>query len=113
MFKCYFPLLYRVNRQTPIQRTGPAGNTGHWEPIRALAVTGDYNANSLVSVGTDGRMCAWSLDMLAQPTQTMELVYKQAKTVIPSSVAFVRDFDDSFLIGAQDGYVYLGSRNGK
>ncbi|KAM3188272.1 hypothetical protein ACTXT7_000588 [Hymenolepis weldensis] len=102
----------RVNRQTPIQRTGPAGNTGHWEPIRALAVTGDHNANNLVSVGTDGRMCAWSLDMLAQPTQTMELVYKQAKTVIPSSVAFVRDFDDSFLIGAQDGYVYLGSRSG-
>lgn len=103
----------RVNRQTPIQRTRLAGNTGHFEPIRALAVTGDLNANNLVSISTDGRMCAWSLDMLAQPMQTMELVYKQAKAVTPSSVAFVRDFDDSFLIGAQDGYVYAGSRAGK
>ncbi|VDN96202.1 unnamed protein product [Rodentolepis nana] len=103
----------RVNRQTPIQRTSLAGNIGHWEPITALAVTGDHNANNLVSVSTDGRLCSWSLDMLAQPTQTMELVYKQAKAVTPSSVAFVRDFDDGFLIGAQDGYVYSGSRTGK
>lgn len=51
--------------------------------------------------------------MLAQPAETMELVYKQAKAVTPSSVAFLRDFDDSFLIGAQDGYIYAGSRAGK
>lgn len=102
----------RVNRKTPIQRTGLGGNSAHCEPIRSIVVTGDQNANNLVSVSADGRLCGWSLDMLAKPFQTMELVYKQAKTVAPTSVAFVRDFDDSFLIGTQDGFIYAGCRSG-
>ncbi|KAL5104998.1 Dynein cytoplasmic 1 intermediate chain 2a [Taenia crassiceps] len=102
----------RVNRETPIQRTGLGGNSAHWEPIRSIAVTGNQDTNNLISVSADGRLCGWSLDMLARPFQTMELIYKQAKTVAPTSVAFVRDFDDSFLIGAQDGFIYGGCRSG-
>lgn len=105
--------MLRVNRQTPIQRTGLAGNVGHWEPIKFIAVTEQQNSTNLVSVSADGKLCAWSLDMLAKPFQTMELVYKQAKAVTPSAVAFIRDFDDSFLIGAQDGSIYAGTRSGK
>uniref|UniRef100_A0A5K3FCZ1 WD_REPEATS_REGION domain-containing protein n=1 Tax=Mesocestoides corti TaxID=53468 RepID=A0A5K3FCZ1_MESCO len=102
----------RVNRQTPVQRTSFAGGSGHCEPIRELAVTGSQTANNLVSVSADGRLCAWSLDMFATPLQTMELVYKQAKSVAPTSVAFAHDFDDGFLVGAQDGCVYGGCRTG-
>ncbi|VDK21614.1 unnamed protein product, partial [Taenia asiatica] len=102
----------RVNRQTPIQWTGLCENTAHWEPIRSIAVTGNLNANTLVSVSADGRLCGWSLDMLAKPFQTIELVHKQAKVVAPTSVAFMRDFDDSFLVGAQDGFIYGGCRSG-
>lgn len=76
-------------------------------------MTGQATMNNLVSVSADGRLCTWSLDMLAEPFQTMELAYKQAKSIAPSSVAFVRDFDDSFLIGAQDGFIYSGVRTGK
>ncbi|VDM19786.1 unnamed protein product [Hydatigera taeniaeformis] len=103
----------RVNRETPVQWTGLCGNLVHWGPVRSIAVTGNQDTNNLISVGADGRLCGWSLDMLAKPFQTMELVYKQAKLVAPTSVAFVQDFDDSFLIGAQDGCIYSGCRCGR
>ena len=75
-------------------------------------MTDKKTSNNLVSVSTDGRLCEWSLDMLASPFQTIELMYKQAKAVTPSAVAF-RDCDDRFLIGSQDGSIYAGCRSGE
>ena len=40
-----------------------------------MSVVGTQNANNLISISTDGKMCSWSLDMLSQPqaSHTVEL----------------------------------------
>lgn len=36
-------------------------------PVYCVSVVGTQNANNLISISTDGKMCSWSLDMLSQP----------------------------------------------
>lgn len=36
-------------------------------PVHCVSVVGTQNANNLISISTDGKMCSWSLDMLSQP----------------------------------------------
>ena len=36
-------------------------------PVYCVNVVGTQNANNLISISTDGKMCSWSLDMLSQP----------------------------------------------
>ncbi|VDL99260.1 unnamed protein product [Schistocephalus solidus] len=84
----------------------------HAEPIKALAVTGTQNAHNLISVSSDGKLCSWSLDMLGQPQESLELTYRQAKTVSPTAMSFFPEDANNFLIGAFDGNVYSGCRHG-
>lgn len=39
-------------------------------PVYCVNVVGTQNANNLISISTDGKMCSWSLDMLSQPQVT-------------------------------------------
>ncbi|KAF0024708.1 hypothetical protein F2P81_023510 [Scophthalmus maximus] len=56
----------RSHRRTPVQRT-PLSAAAHTHPVYCVNVVGTQNANNLITVSTDGRMCSWSLDMLSQP----------------------------------------------
>ncbi|VDN49768.1 unnamed protein product [Dibothriocephalus latus] len=85
----------------------------HSEPIKALTVTGSQNAHNLISISSDGKMCSWSMDMLGQPQESLELTYRQAKTVTPTAMSFFPDDANNFLIGAFDGNIYSGCRHGK
>ncbi|KAG0340071.1 hypothetical protein BG004_006569 [Podila humilis] len=49
---------------------------GHTHPVYALDMVGTQNAHNLISVSTDGTMCSWQLDMLAQPQETLPLDYQ-------------------------------------
>ena len=42
-------------------------------PVYCVQVVGTQNAYNLISVSTDGKMCSWSLDMLSQPQDSIEL----------------------------------------
>jgi dynein intermediate chain len=66
----------RASRKTPIQRT-PLSSIGHTHPVYSLSVLGTQNANNLVSVSTDGRMCVWAFESLHQPLEVLELRNKQ------------------------------------
>lgn len=66
----------RASRKTPIQRT-PLSSIGHTHPVYSLAVLGTQNANNLVTVSTDGRMCVWAFESLHQPLEVLELRNKQ------------------------------------
>ncbi|KAM7536876.1 hypothetical protein Aperf_G00000087878 [Anoplocephala perfoliata] len=120
----------RVNRRTPVQKTHLAGSgAAHVEAICGLGVTGSRSANNLVSVSSEGRMCAWSLDMLGAPIQTIDLappantgagnmassgIKRSTNPITPTCLAFLPGVDTSrFLVGSQDGSVYAGSRNVK
>lgn len=46
-------------------RSSPLLSSQH--PVYCVSVVGTQNANNLISISTDGKMCSWSLDMLSQP----------------------------------------------
>ena len=54
-----------------------------------VQVVGTQNAYNLMSVSTDGKMCSWSLDMLSQPQDSIELNVSDATTAHPIIVISV------------------------
>ncbi|XP_038144677.1 cytoplasmic dynein 1 intermediate chain 1 isoform X6 [Cyprinodon tularosa] len=101
----------RSHRRTPVQRT-PLSAAAHTHPVYCVNVVGTQNANNLISVSTDGRLCSWSLDMLSQPQETMELVYNKSKPVAVTGMAFPTGDVNNYVVGSEEGTVYTASRHG-
>uniref|UniRef100_H2V8L0 Dynein cytoplasmic 1 intermediate chain 2 n=1 Tax=Takifugu rubripes TaxID=31033 RepID=H2V8L0_TAKRU len=101
----------RSNKRTPVQRT-PLSAAAHTHPVYCVNVVGTQNANNLISISTDGRMCSWSLDMLSHPQDSMELVFKQSKAVAVTSMSFPHGDVNNFVVGSEDGSVYMACRHG-
>ncbi|EDV27646.1 uncharacterized protein TRIADDRAFT_20566, partial [Trichoplax adhaerens] len=100
----------RSYKRTPVQRT-PLSAAAHTHPVFCIDVLGTQNANNLISICNDGKLCSWSLDMLSQPQDTMELQYKQ-KVVPVNCMAFPTNDVNNFIVGSEEGTVYSGSRHG-
>ncbi|KAK0286264.1 hypothetical protein LTR91_017531 [Friedmanniomyces endolithicus] len=95
----------------PVQKTPlTGGRTGHAHPIYSLAVVGTQNANSIISVSTDGVVCAWSADMLTVPQEYLELqspnksAYK-TDDVAPTCISFPASDPTYFLAGTEQGSI--------
>nr|OQO31628.1 hypothetical protein B0A51_00780 [Rachicladosporium sp. CCFEE 5018] len=95
----------------PVQRTPlTGGRSGHAHPIYSLAVVGTPNASSILTVSTDGVVCAWSPDMLTQPQEFLELrapnpsAYK-TDDVAPICMAFPASDPTYFLAGTEQGSI--------
>ncbi|CAG5891032.1 unnamed protein product [Menidia menidia] len=101
----------RSHRRTPVQRT-PLSAAAHTHPVYCVNVVGTQNANNLITVSTDGRMCSWSLDMLSQPQETMELAYNKSKPVAVTGMAFPTGDVNNYVVGSEEGTVYTASRHG-
>uniref|UniRef100_A0A1B6CBH8 Cytoplasmic dynein intermediate chain n=1 Tax=Clastoptera arizonana TaxID=38151 RepID=A0A1B6CBH8_9HEMI len=101
----------RVQKRTPIQRT-PLSASAHTHPVYCLNVIGTQNAHNLISVSTDGKVCSWSLDMLSQPQETLELQHKQSKAIAATCLAFPLNDVNNFVIGSEEGAVYSACRHG-
>uniref|UniRef100_A0A6Q2XJM9 Dynein cytoplasmic 1 intermediate chain 1 n=1 Tax=Esox lucius TaxID=8010 RepID=A0A6Q2XJM9_ESOLU len=101
----------RSHRRTPIQRT-PLSAAAHTHPVYCVNVVGTQNANNLITVSTDGKMCSWSLDMLSQPQESMELVYNKSKPVAVTGMAFPAGDVNNYVVGSEEGTVYSASRHG-
>lgn len=102
----------RVQKRTPIQRT-PLSAAAHTHPVYCLNVVGTPNAHNLLSISTDGRLCSWSLDMLSQPQETMELIHLRAtKPVAVTCMAFPNNEVNNFIVGSEEGAVYSACRHG-
>ncbi|XP_056148459.1 dynein, cytoplasmic 1, intermediate chain 2a-like isoform X2 [Lampris incognitus] len=101
----------RSNKRTPVQRT-PLSAAAHTHPVYCVNIVGTQNAHNLISISTDGKMCSWSLDMLSQPQESLELVFKQSKSVAVTSMAFPLADVNNFVVGSEDGSVYTASRHG-
>uniref|UniRef100_H2YZR2 Uncharacterized protein n=1 Tax=Ciona savignyi TaxID=51511 RepID=H2YZR2_CIOSA len=100
----------RSNKRTA-QRS-KLSTAAHTHPVYCMDVVGTQNAHNLISVSTDGKMCSWSLDMLTQPLEAMELQHKQSKSVAVMSMAFQLNNVNNFAIGAEDGSLYTACRHG-
>ena len=91
----------------------PLSTSGHTHPVYSLALLGTQNANSLVSASTDGVVCAWSLDMLARPQETLELVHpahNKTDEVSITSLGFPLGETATFWCGTEEGNVYAAHR---
>ncbi|KAJ3340563.1 hypothetical protein HDU93_006856 [Gonapodya sp. JEL0774] len=102
-------------KSLPVLKT-PLSGAGHTHPVYALAMVGTTNAHALVSASTDGTVCGWQFDMLAMPTETVELSVPahptQPKTdeVAITSMSFPDSETTSFLVGTEEGVVYHANR---
>ncbi|PVU96496.1 hypothetical protein BB559_002376 [Furculomyces boomerangus] len=96
----------------PVMKT-LVGASGHTQPVYSLNLVGTKNAHQLVTASTDGQVCTWQLDMLAQPFETINLVNQFDKRVDDVGVTCM-DFADnetsSFWVGTQGGEVFTGNR---
>lgn len=95
----------------PVQKTPlTGGRSGHAHPIYSLAVVGTQNASSIISVSTDGVVCAWSADMLTTPQEYLELhsphpsAYK-TDDVAPTCISFPHSDPTYFLAGTEQGSI--------
>ncbi|XP_051562684.1 dynein, cytoplasmic 1, intermediate chain 2a isoform X3 [Myxocyprinus asiaticus] len=101
----------RSNKRTPVQRT-PLSASAHTHPVYCVNLVGTQNAHNLISISTDGKMCSWSLDMLSTPQDSLELVFKQSKSVAVTSMSFPLGDVNNFVVGSEDGSVYTACRHG-
>jgi len=98
-------------KRTPVQRS-PLSASAHTHPVYCMKVVGTQNAHNLISISTDGRLCSWSLDMLSQPQETLELQHKQGRPVAVTSLAFPAGDVNNFIVGSEEGHVYTACRHG-
>jgi len=99
-------------RSLPVLRT-PLSASGHTHPVYSLAITGTQNAHNLVSASTDGTVCAWVLDRLAKPVETLELSHAgQSKTdeVSITCMGFPSNDAATFWVGSEEGHVFTANR---
>jgi len=101
----------RYNKRTPVQRS-PLSASAHTHPVYCAKVVGTQNAHNLITISTDGKMCSWSLDMLAQPQETLELQHKQSKAVATTCLTFPQNDVNNFLVGSEEGTIYTACRHG-
>lgn len=81
-------------------------------PVYCLKVVGTQNSHNVISVSTDGKLCSWSLDMLAQPQETLDLQYRQGKPVAATCLSFPQGSVNNFVIGSEEGTVFSACRHG-
>jgi dynein intermediate chain len=99
-------------KQLPVLKT-PLGAAGHTHPVYNIQVVGTQNANHLITASTDGLVCTWMLDMLAQPQESLELLNSnQPKTdeVAITCLDFPVQETTQFWVGTEEGNIYLASR---
>jgi len=53
-------------KHLPVLKT-PLSAAGHTHPVYAMHMVGTQNAHNLITSSTDGTVCSWLVDMLAQP----------------------------------------------
>jgi dynein intermediate chain len=100
-------------KHLPVLKT-PLSAAGHTHPVYALQMVGTQNAHNLITSSSDGLVCAWLVDMLAQPQETLELTHSgHAKTaeVAITTLAFPDNETTTFWVGTEEGNVYQANRN--
>ncbi|TPX11441.1 uncharacterized protein E0L32_007860 [Thyridium curvatum] len=95
-------------KSAPVQKTPLTGN-GHTHPVYSVDIVGTQNANNIISCSTDGEVCGWTVDMLAQPQETLHLwAPPPAKNEMmsPICMAFPDADPTFFLVGSEEGIIF-------
>lgn len=95
-------------RAAPVQKT-PLTGSGHTHPVYCVDIVGTQNANNIISCSTDGAVCGWSIDMLAQPQEAMTLLAPlpaKNEDLSPTCMAFPQADPTFFLVGSEEGTIF-------
>lgn len=100
-------------RRTP--PANPSSNLGHTHPIFSLNIVGTPNAHNILTADTDGVVCSWSFDMLAQAQEYLVLSTTSGglrfdDVVAPMSMSFPVSDPTFFLVGSEEGPIYACHR---
>lgn len=102
----------RSKSHAPVQKTALTGS-GHAHPVYSIDIVGTQNANNIISCSTDGVVCSWSIDMLANPQEYLELLAPppaKSEDVAPLCMAFPQADPTYFLAGTEEGTIYACHR---
>ncbi|KAK1215473.1 hypothetical protein PQX77_021907 [Marasmius sp. AFHP31] len=99
-------------KHLPVLKT-PLSASGHTHPVYAMQMVGTQNAHNLITSSTDGTVCSWLVDMLAQPQETLELIHAGHNKTGEVAIT-IMDFPDNetttFWVGTEEGNVYQANR---
>ncbi|CAK5267528.1 unnamed protein product [Mycena citricolor] len=100
------------SKHLPVLKT-PLSAAGHTHPVYAIQMVGTQNAHNLITSSTDGTVCSWLVDMLAQPQETLELVHaghNKTGEVAITALDFPNNETTTFWVGTEEGNVYQANR---
>jgi len=100
------------SKHLPVLKT-PLSAAGHTHPVYAMQMVGTQNAHNLITSSTDGLVCSWLVDMLAQPQETLELVHgghNKTNEVAITTLDFPDNETTTFWVGTEEGNVYQANR---
>ncbi|KAJ3515990.1 hypothetical protein NLJ89_g1413 [Agrocybe chaxingu] len=100
------------SKHLPVLKT-PLSAAGHTHPVYAMQMVGTQNAHNLITSSTDGTVCSWLVDMLAQPQETLELVHaghNKTGEVAITTLDFPDNETTAFWVGTEEGNVYQANR---
>jgi dynein intermediate chain len=92
-------------KSTPVLKSYLTSDS-HSYPIYSLEVVGTENANNIVSISNDGRLCTWQMEMFTSPQKSFELKH-HGKEVCVICMAFPQDESNDFYVGAEDNSLYF------
>ncbi|KAK0731285.1 WD40-repeat-containing domain protein [Lasiosphaeris hirsuta] len=95
-------------RSAPVQKT-PLTGSGHTHPVYSVDIVGTQNANNIISCSTDGAVCGWSVDMLAQPQESLTLLAPppaKNEDLSPTCMGFQESDPTFFLVGSEEGTIF-------
>ncbi|CEH15957.1 Cytoplasmic dynein intermediate chain [Ceraceosorus bombacis] len=96
----------------PVLKT-PLSAAGHTHPVYSLQIVGTQNAHNLVSASTDGLVCGWMMDVLAKPSEVLELLsphHTKTDEVSVTSFGFPDQETVEFLVGTEEGHIFPCAR---
>ncbi|KAF8630746.1 hypothetical protein AX17_005341 [Amanita inopinata Kibby_2008] len=100
------------SKHLPVLKT-PLSAAGHTHPVYAMQMVGTQNAHNLITSSSDGTVCSWLVDMLAQPQETLELIHgghNKTGEVAITCLDFPASETTTFWVGTEEGHVYQANR---
>ncbi|KAJ5902375.1 hypothetical protein N7495_002903 [Penicillium taxi] len=98
----------RAGGGAPVQKT-PLTGSGHTHPVYSISIIGTQNAHNILTVSTDGVVCGWTVDMLSQPQEYLELTTpppSKTDDLAPTTMSFPQSDPTFFVVGTEEGGIY-------
>lgn len=92
----------------PVQKT-PLTGSGHTHPVYSISIVGTQNAHNIMTASTDGVVCGWTMEMLSQPQEYLELTTpppSKTEDLAPTTMSFPQSDPTFFIVGTEEGGIY-------